>query len=205
MANFPGSFPLEPAKDKIIISNLLKIRRLADIFLIIFYAVMVGPSLLLVKETKTRLVNLKAGKKSLVFLPLTVAGLFGYVLFGLNFLSKVPVLGWSWLGYNIALGPYANEGVWGVLPFLPLLFYMLVHVNYFEEFYFRKNSKRVVIWAFLHIVMGVPVHVALVLLPLGFFYKHIYDKYDVNHSYALHFATNIVIIFSSLASFFFTV
>ncbi len=163
---------------------------------------MVGPSILLAKETKTRLSNLKSGYKALIFLPLTVSVLVIYVIFAMEFLSNIPILNLSWLGYNIVIGPYADQGVFGILPFIPLLIYMLIHVNYFEEFYFRKNVKRVVIWALLHIVMGVAVYVVIVLLPLGFFYRYILDKYSVNHAYTLHFATNLVLIGISVSSYF---
>ena len=163
---------------------------------------MVGPSILLAKETKTRLSNLKSGYKALIFLPLTVSVLVSYVIFAMEFLSNIPILNLSWLGYNIVIGPYADQGVFGILPFIPLLIYMLIHVNYFEEFYFRKNVKRVVIWALLHIVMGVAVYVAIVLLPLGFFYRYVLDKYSINHAYTLHFATNLVLIGISVSSYF---
>jgi membrane protease YdiL (CAAX protease family) len=163
---------------------------------------MVGPSILLAKETKTRLSNLKSGYKALIFLPLTVSVLVIYVIFAIEFLSNIPILNLSWLGYNIIIGPFADQGVFGILPFIPLLIYMLIHVNYFEEFYFRKNVKRVVIWALLHIVMGVAVYVVIVLLPLGFFYRYILDKYSINHAYTLHFATNLVLIGISVSSYF---
>ena len=163
---------------------------------------MVGPSILLAKETKTRLSNLKSGYKALIFLPLTVSVLVIYVIFATEFLSNIPILNLSWLGYNIVIGPFADQGVFGILPFIPLLIYMLIHVNYFEEFYFRKNVKRVVIWALLHIVMGVTVYVVIVLLPLGFFYRYILNKYSINHAYTLHFATNIVLIGISVSSYF---
>lgn len=163
---------------------------------------MVGPSILLAKETKTRLSNLKSGYKALIFLPLTVSVLVIYVIFATEFLSNIPILNLSWLGYNIVIGPFADQGVLGILPFIPLLIYMLIHVNYFEEFYFRKNVKRVVVWALLHIVMGVAVYVVIVLLPLGFFYRYILDKYSINHAYTLHFATNLVLIGISVSSYF---
>lgn len=163
---------------------------------------MVGPSILLAKETKTRLSNLKSGYKALIFLPLTVSTLVIYVIFAMEFLSNIPILNLSWLGYNIVIGPFADQGVFGILPFIPLLIYMLIHVNYFEEFYFRKNVKRVVFWALLHIVMGVAVYVVIVLLPLGFFYRYIVDKYSINHAYTLHFATNLVLIGISVSSYF---
>lgn len=163
---------------------------------------MVGPSILLAKETKTRLSNLKSGYKALIFLPLTVSALVIYVIFAMEFLSNIPILNLSWLGYNIVIGPFADQGVFGILPFIPLLIYMLIHVNYFEEFYFRKNVKRVVIWALLHIVMGVAIYVVIVLLPLGFFYRYILCKYSINHAYTLHFATNLVLVGISVSSYF---
>ena len=163
---------------------------------------MVGPSLLLAKETKRRLLNLKSGAKALIFLPLTVGLLMIYVIFAKDLVSQIPLLNLSWLGYNISLGPFGSEGLSGILPFLPMLVYTLIHVNYFEEFYFRKNIKRVILWAFLHVAMGVAIHVALVLLPLGLFYRSIYNKYSVNHAYALHLATNLVLIGISLSSYF---
>lgn len=171
-------------------------------FLIIFYVATVVPTLLLVKETKPRLKNLKNGLRSLVYLPLTVGILMAYVVFAAGFLSNIPVLNWSWLGYNIALGPSADQGLWGVLPFVPMLIYMLIHVNYFEEMYFRKTALLTVVWAFLHVAMGVAVHVALALLPLGFFYKYLYKKRGLDHAYGLHFATNIIVVAVSIASYF---
>ncbi|HZD36085.1 MAG TPA: hypothetical protein VE130_12845 [Nitrososphaeraceae archaeon] len=160
-----------------------------------------APSLLFVKQTHRRIVDLKAGIKGLVFLPITVVLLLVFVFFILGFMNQFPLFSISWLGYNIAVGPYADQGFVGIIPFLPFLVYTFIHVNYFEEYYFRTNSKRVVIWAFLHMVMGVSVGVALMLLPLGFFYKYIYDKYGVDYAYALHFSTNITILSISAISF----
>jgi membrane protease YdiL (CAAX protease family) len=171
-------------------------------FLIIFYVATVVPTLLLVKETKPRLKNIKNGARSLVYLPLTVGILMTYVIFAAGLFSTIPILNWSWLGYNIALGPSADQGFWGVVPFIPMLVYMLIHVNYFEELYFRKSVLLTVLWAFLHIAMGVAVHVALALLPIGFFYKYLYKKRGLDHAYALHFATNIIIVAVSMASYF---
>lgn len=147
-----------------------------DIYIVILYAVTVVPTLLFAKETKKRLMDIRQGTRSRVWLPLTIGGLLAYVVFAMDFLSTVPVLNWSWLGYNIALGPSADQGLLGILPFVPILVYMLIHVNYFEELYFRKNALLTVAWAFLHVAMGVPVRVALALLPLGFLYKHIYKN-----------------------------
>jgi membrane protease YdiL (CAAX protease family) len=172
-----------------------------SILLLLIYVLLMAPSLLFVKQTYRRIQDLKAGIKGLVFLPITVVSLLVLLFFILGFLNQFPLFNISWLGYNIAVGPYADQGFTGILPFLPFLIYTFIHVNYFEEYYFRTNLKRVVIWAFLHMVMGVSVSVALMLLPLGLFYKYIYDKYGVNYAYALHFSTNITILLISIVSF----
>ena len=113
----------------------------------------------------------------------------------------IPILNWSWLGYNIALGPYAEQGFWGVIPFIPILLYMFIHVNYYEELYFRKSKKMVVVWALMHIAMGIKIHLAIIMLPIGFLFKYIYDKKGIRHSYAMHFATNILVVIALVLSF----
>ena len=50
-------------------------------------------------------------------------------------------------------------------------------------------------------IMGVTVSVVLMLLPLGFFYKYVYDKYGVDYAYALHFSTNMTVLLISIVSF----
>jgi membrane protease YdiL (CAAX protease family) len=60
-----------------------------------------------------------------------------------------------------------------------------------------------VVWAFVHIAMGVKIHMALVLLPIGFLFKYIYDKKGINHSYAMHFATNVLVVIALFLSFVF--
>ena len=77
-----------------------------DVYLVGLYIAMVGPSLLLAKETRTRLLNLKSGVKALLFLPFTVGVLVIYVFFGKDLVSQIPLLNLSWLGYNIAQGQY---------------------------------------------------------------------------------------------------
>ena len=171
-----------------------------NLYLILVYIVMVIPSIFVVKETKLRLSNLKDGSKALIFLPLTVSALLLYIIFLSGFTSKIPILNLSWLGYNIAVGPFGNQGIFGILPFIPMLVYMLIHVNYYEEYYFRKNIQRTIIWAFLHIIMGVAINIVLILLPLGFFYRYIFNKYGVNYSYTLHFVTNVIIVAISIGS-----
>lgn len=170
-------------------------------FVIGYYIFTVAASLVLIKETKNRLKDLKDGLKSIKYAPLAFGIVFAYVFFAYEFVETIPILNWSWLGYNIAFGPFAQEGFWGVVPFVPVLIYMFIHINYVEELYFRKSKKMVVAWALVHIVMGIKVHMAIMLIPVGFLFKYIYDKKGLHHSYAMHFATNILIVITLFFSF----
>ena len=59
----------------------------------------------------------------------------------------------------------------------------------------------VLVWALIHIGMGIKIHMALVLIPIGFVFKYIYDKKGIKHSYAMHFATNILVVGMLFLSF----
>jgi hypothetical protein len=173
----------------------------SDVFLIGYYVLTVGSSILLIKETKKRINDLKSGINSIKYVPIAFGILYAYVMIAYEFVETIPVLNWSWLGYNIAFGPFADQGLWGIIPFVPLLIYMFIHINYVEEFYFRKSKKMVVAWALVHIAMGVKVHMAIILLPIGFLLKYVYDKKGIAHSYALHFTTNILVVITLFLSF----
>ncbi len=173
----------------------------SDGFVIGYYVLTVAASLALVKETKKRIVDLKKGLRSMKYAPIAYGILFAYIFLAFEYVDQIPILNWSWLGYNIAFGPFADQGFWGIVPFVPLLVYMFIHINYVEELYFRKSKKMVVVWALIHIAMGIKIHMALVLLPIGFLFKYIYDKKGIQHSYAMHFATNVLIVISLFFSF----
>jgi len=173
----------------------------SDAFVVGYYVFTVAASLLLIKQTKSRLRDLKKGIASAKYAPITFGIIIAYALFGFDFLDSIPFLDWSWLGYNIAFGPFADQGIWGIIPFVPLLVYMFIHINYVEEFYFRKSKKMVIVWALVHIAMGVKIHTALILIPIGFLFKYIYDKKGINHSYAMHFTTNVLVVVSLFLSF----
>ena len=166
----------------------------SDGFVIGYYIVTVATSLLLVKETKNRILDLAKGSKSIIYAPISFGILLAYLVLVYPHAEKIPVLNWSWLGYNIAFGPFAEQGFWGIVPFIPLLVYMFIHVNFVEELYFRKSKKMVLVWAAAHIAMGIKVHMAIMLIPVGFLFKYIYDKKGINHSYAMHFATNVFVV-----------
>lgn len=166
----------------------------SDGFVIGYYVFTVATSLILIKETKKRVLDLVAGAKSIIYAPIAFGILIGYLLTLYPYAEKIPILNWSWLGYNIAFGPFADQGFWGIIPFIPLLLYMFIHINHVEELYFRKSKKMVLVWAFAHVAMGIKLHMAILLIPVGFLFKYIYDKKGLNHSYAMHFATNILVV-----------
>lgn len=170
----------------------------SEIFIIGYYIFTVATSLILIKETKKRIFDLKRGMRSMAYAPISFGVMVAYLVFAYPHMEQIPILNWSWLGYNIAFGPFALEGIWGVVPFIPLLIYMFIHINHAEEFYFRKSKKMVLLWAASHIIMGIKVHMAVMLVPIGFLFKYIYDKKGVEHSYAMHFATNIMIVVALL-------
>jgi tetrahydromethanopterin S-methyltransferase subunit F len=173
----------------------------SDIFVIGYYVLTVGSSLLLIKETKKRINDLKFGISSIKYAPLAFGVLFAYIILAYDYVETIPILNWSWLGYNIAFGPFADHGFWGIVPFIPLLIYMFIHINYVEELYFRRSKKMVVVWALMHIAMGIKIHMAILLVPIGFLFKYIHDKKGVNHSYAMHFVTNILVVTMLFLSF----
>jgi hypothetical protein len=166
-----------------------------------YYVIIAASSIILAKETGGRVHTLIASWKGIRFAPITITILMGYAFFAYPYLDAIPILNWGWLGYNITMGPFGDQGFLGIAPFVPILIYMLLHLNYYEELYFRRNKKLVMLWAFLHIAMGVPLHVVIALLPAGFIYKYIYDKYGINNAFAAHFATNIFLVSSMLVSY----
>lgn len=168
----------------------------SDGFLVGYYVLTVAASLLLIRQTRTRLCDLRDGLRSARYAPLAFGVIMAYALFGFELLDSVPILDWSWLGYNIAFGPFAEQGIWWIIPFVPLLVYMFIHINYIEEAYFRRSRRMVLVWALIHVGMGVKIHTALMLIPVGFLFKYIYDKKGVNHSYAMHFVTNVLVVVS---------
>lgn len=170
----------------------------SEIFIIGYYVFTVGTSLLLVKETKRRILDLRKGIRSMAYAPAAFGIMVAYLVLLYPHAENIPILNWSWLGYNIAFGPFATEGLWGVLPFVPLLVYMFIHINHAEEMYFRKSKKMVFVWAAAHIIMGIKIHMALMLIPIGFLFKYIYDKKGLEGSYAMHFATNIMVVIALL-------
>ena len=63
----------------------------SDAFLIGYYVLTVGASLLLIKDTKKRVLDLKAGIGSIKYAP--IAGILAvYVLFAFEYVDQIPIL-----------------------------------------------------------------------------------------------------------------
>jgi len=45
-----------------------------------------------------------------------------------------------WLKYNVALDPFACQDLLEIISFISMLIYMLLHLNYYEEQYFREQK-----------------------------------------------------------------
>jgi len=104
------------------------------------------------------------------------------------------------LHFKIQDGPIKEVGVNGIQA-TDLLFFCKELFKSLNKSFFRKSKKMVVVWALIHIAMGIKIHMALVLIPIGFLFKYIYDKKGLNHAYAMHFATNILIVVALFLSF----
>lgn len=154
-----------------------------------------------IKEIPERIRNLKHGKKAIVYLILTIPILLITIVGAVILSEYIPVLKWGWLGYNIIFGPSVSTNaeptiLSAMVTLLICIFALLACLlfNYYEEKDFRKRWVYVPVWAALHLVMGIPVYAVIPIFSVGIIYKYIYDKYSLDHAYAAHFATNLVLI-----------
>jgi len=166
---------------------------------ILYIVLIVVPTLIALKELPKRLKSLRQGYRGFLYSPLAfVIGIF--VLIFMTELSKViPLLNCSLLGYNIvSLGiPKKDSNVMNYI-LLPFSILVMVIFNYWEEELFRESYRQVLLWAAIHFLMGPPIYAIVPIFCEGLLYKHVYDKYSVNHSYAAHLGTNIMIVMLSV-------
>jgi len=162
------------------------------------------PTLLALKELPERLRSLHRGCRGFLYSPVAfIIGLFTLAIS--EFAAEaLPFLKWGLLGYNIVTLPLMDasteagaSGLTGqILSFAFLLISILTIMlfNFWEEKYFRDSYKLVVIWTFTHLIMGTTLYALPPIFCQGLIFKHVYDKYSVDHSYAAHFGTNIMLI-----------
>ena len=169
-----------------------------------YLAMIVIPTFLALKELPERLRSLHRGCRGFLYSPVAfTVGLFTLVIAEYA-AEALPFLKWGLLGYNIITLPLmegsADAGALGltgqILSFAFLLISILTIMlsNFWEEKYFRDSYKLVVIWTFIHLIMGTTLYALPSIFCQGLIFKHVYDKYSVDHSYAAHFGTNIMLI-----------
>jgi hypothetical protein len=78
--------------------------------------------------------------------------------------------------------------------FVPIMVLALLIFNYREEAFYRDSLRDVVIWAVLHLVMGIPLFAVLPIFVVGLAYKAIYDRKGLQTVYVTHLATNLTLI-----------
>ena len=105
---------------RVMLNNTSIILLVLNEIAIAYYLIIAASSIVLVKETKGRVHQLLSTTKGLKFVPITAAILVIYAVFVQQYLNAIPVLNWGWLGYNIALGPYGEDGFLGIIPFVPI-------------------------------------------------------------------------------------
>ena len=63
----------------------------SDFFIIVYYILTVGASLLLIKDTKKRILNLKIGRNSIKYAPISFGILMVYILFIFPYVDEIPI------------------------------------------------------------------------------------------------------------------
>jgi hypothetical protein len=145
----------------------------------------------------------------------------GWVAFRIA--DQFPLLKWGWLGYNLIFTPFMSfqpisadqlqcelKINLSILDPIALLFLVVIAsivggiavfilaacliFNYWEEETFRESKISVIVWALLHIIMGIPLWGVIPIAAVGFFFKYIYGKHSLYHAFTIHFATNATLL-----------
>jgi hypothetical protein len=162
----------------------------------IFYGMVVGSIFIAIPEIPQRVKSFRRGAKGIKYTPLTLLVLLGSAIGAFLLAEALPILKWSWLGYNIIFGPPGGEEGIGIETAVILIIVLLgcFLLNYWEEKNFRESYPLVALWALLHLIMGISLWAVIPIFCSGLFFKHIYDKYSVDHAYVAHFTTNASLI-----------
>lgn len=83
--------------------------------------------------------------------------------------------------------------------FVPIMILALVIFNFYEEAFYRDSLKDVVIWALLHLIMGIPIFAVIPIFTMGLLYKAIRDRKGLRTAYVAHLGTNMTLIVSMVA------
>ena len=155
---------------------------------------------------------LRMGIRGIIYTPLSFLTLMVGMVLALTVAEMVPILQWGWLGANMVLAPatiiteevtstsdpavMATSPVYivSMLAVLVIAILVMITCNYWEESRFRKRYRDVIIWALLHILMGIPLYAVIPIFMSGNVYKYVYDKRGVCEAYCAHFFTNMTLV-----------
>ena len=180
-----------------------------DFIVIFIWALLILTLVFELRYTMDRLRSLKAGLRALIYFPVVWIVLIISLVSAVYVSEVFPILKWGWLGYNIVTAPVSEVvsdkitdpsmtiGFENTILFIGIfiiIIYACLLCNYYEEAMYRDSLLSVVIWALLHLIMGISLFMVIPLFFIGIIYKYIYDKYSVDHSYCLHFFTNMSLI-----------
>lgn len=186
---------------------------------LVFFVLVVFPVYLNRRRLPERLLALRRGWHQLTtrswwsvgYVPLSLLVLFSAAAGAFALARFVPVLQWGWLGANIIAAPLTPpEGTastpgtdWTALfplALVPIIVAAMLLFNYEEERQYRDSYRSVGLWAALHLLMGIPLFAVIPIFTVGLLYKRIHDRYGLDAAYAVHFATNSVLITVLVAS-----
>lgn len=78
--------------------------------------------------------------------------------------------------------------------FVPIILLALLIFNFYEEAFYRDSLKDVVVWAALHLIMGIPIFAVIPIFTVGLIYKGIRDRKGLRTAYVAHLGTNLLLI-----------
>ena len=161
-----------------------------------------------IRQLPDRLRDLRAGIRGVIYVPLLWLLLFPTAILAVTVAQYVPPLQWGWLGMNVIVVPIAEGSAGGgggggsggvPLAYLavgvPLAALAFLLFNYYEETWiYRESYPRVLGWAALHLIMGIPVWTIVPLFAVGCGFKAIYDRRGPDEAYAAHVGSNMGIL-----------
>lgn len=190
-----------------ILMNFLGVSLETVIYYIVFL-ILVGIPLYLEKEQiPDRLNDIRNNYKSVIYAPISILILFSSLIFALLLAEQFSILYYGWLGENIAVSPAADSveaventnslpifEIFKFVVFISILLLAMLVFNYIEEEMFRDNYKEVLVWALLHLIMGIPILTIIPIFSVGVFYKILRDKKGLGAAYVAHLTTNLFIV-----------
>lgn len=173
-----------------------------------FFFLVVLPVLVFLPEVPKRLEDIRKNYKSIGYIIITTPVLIGTATFAIWLSDLIPILKWGLLGSNIAVAPASDSvtaiqnssqeiPIWNLIQFSVFIIVLVAAItlfNYIEELEYRDSYKSVVVWALLHLFMGIPLFAVIPIFSVGIIYKMIKDRKGLGPAYVAHLFTNMVLV-----------